>query len=166
MALHIRPATDADIPLLQRLAEETWRASYSEMLAPEQIDYMLGWMYGAEKIAAELAQGVVWQIAEMMSEPAGYYAWSFEQESSRARLHKLYVVPARQRQGIGRSMLEHAMRGAQSEGAHEMSLSVNKHNRRAQRLYESAGFRMASKVVFEIGEGFVMDDFVMVRPLP
>jgi len=164
-ALIFRSADGGDIPLLQQLADETWRASYSEMLSPEQINYMLRWMYGADKIAAEFAEGVVWQIAEIADEPVGYYSWRFEAESRRAKLNKLYVLPARQHQGCGRTMLEHAMGGAEERGAREMSLSVNKQNHRAQRLYQRAGFRIASEVVFDIGQGFVMDDFIMVRGL-
>lgn len=163
--MEIGTARIEDISLLQQLADETWRASYAHMLTLAQIDYMLAWMYGAETIAAELAGGVVWRIARAEKEPVGYYSWRLDADDARVNLNKLYVLPARQRQGFGRAMLEHALRGAGASGAREMSLNVNKQNARAQRLYAHAGFRITGEVVFEIGAGFVMDDFVMTRGL-
>ena len=47
VTVQFRPATAADIPLLQSLASEIWRASYVEMISPEQMDYMLERMYAA-----------------------------------------------------------------------------------------------------------------------
>ena len=46
-AFSTRPATVDDIPLLRDLAEQIWRVAYVGIIPPEQIDYMLGWMYGA-----------------------------------------------------------------------------------------------------------------------
>ena len=44
-------------------------------------------------------------------------------------------------------------------------LNVNKHNVSAQAAYQRRGFAIRGPVVLDIGGGFVMDDFVMARPL-
>jgi RimJ/RimL family protein N-acetyltransferase len=40
---------------------------------------------------------------------------------------------------------------------------VNKANVRAQRAYEQFGFRRIEDAVFDIGGGYVMDDYIMAR---
>jgi hypothetical protein len=45
-------------------------------------------------------------------------------------------------------------------------LNVNKRNALAIRAYERAGFVVRETVVIDIGEGFVMDDYIMVKRLP
>ena len=159
-----RPATPADIPVLRELAEQVWRVSYATMIPPEQIDYMLEWMYGAGQIARELAEGVAWELAFVDDRPTGFFSIGFE-EPARAKLHKLYVLPERQGAGFGQALLARAHTLAASRGASEIWLQVNKRNTRAIRAYERAGYVVERSAVFDIGRGFVMDDFIMHRAL-
>ena len=49
-----------------------------------------------------------------------------------------------------------------------MYLTVNKHNELAIRAYRGTGFDVIDSVETDIGEGFVMDDYIMekqVRPV-
>ncbi len=50
---------------------------------------------------------------------------------------------------------------AAERGAREVYLHVNRHNARAIRAYERAGFVVAGAVVGDTGGGFVPDDYVM-----
>src|SRR6266853_4324502 len=97
--LTFRLATAADIPTLRDLADRIWRACYPGMISLEQIEYMLGWMYSAEKIAAELAAGVHWEIAALDETPAGYLSLTFHSPEL-AELNKLYLLPAMQGRGL------------------------------------------------------------------
>jgi ribosomal protein S18 acetylase RimI-like enzyme len=164
LALTTRAATTADIPLLRDLAERTWRVSYVEMIPAEQIDFMLEWMYGPEQIAEELRAGVLWELAFAEDQPVGFFSVTFE-GSSRAKLNKLYILPERQGAGLGRALLERAHKLAASRGASEIWLQVNKSNARAIRAYQRSGYIVERSAVFEIGRGFVMDDFIMCRAL-
>jgi len=164
MTLTFRPATAADIPLLRDLAERIWRACYVEMIGGAQIDYMLDWMYSAEKIAAELSDGVLWEIAILDSAPVGYLATTFH-SAGQAELNKIYLLPARQGRGFGQQMLAHALATAAARGCTELRLRVNKSNVRALRAYDRAGFLIIESLVAEIGGGFVMDDHVLARSI-
>ena len=44
-------------------------------------------------------------------------------------------------------------------------LQVNKQNTGAVGFYTAAGFEVIREAVFEIGGGFVMDDYVMRKPV-
>lgn len=159
-----RPATTADIPVLRELAEQVWRVSYATMIPPEQIDYMLEWMYGAGQIAREMEEGVAWELALSDDRPIGFFSLGLE-EPARAKLHKLYVLPERQGAGLGQALLARAQALAAARGASEICLQVNKRNTRAIRAYERAGYVVERSAVFDIGQGFVMDDFIMRRAL-
>jgi ribosomal protein S18 acetylase RimI-like enzyme len=160
--MHIRPATEADIPLLRDLAQRIWRECYPGIVTHEQIEFMLGWMYSEEEIRRQLTTGVPWEIAELEGASVGYLSWQRE-DDGRVKISKLYVLPAQQRRGLGRQMLEHICKCARALGAHAVWLQVNKRNERAIGAYLKAGFRIEKEAVFDIGGGFVMDDYLMSR---
>ena len=55
-------------------------------------------------------------------------------------LAELYVVPARRGQGLGRALMEAALREARHRGADTMDIGVDEPDLAARRLYESLGF--------------------------
>ena len=55
-------------------------------------------------------------------------------------LAELYVAPARRGQGLGRALMEAALREARSRGADTMDIGVDEPDLAARRLYESLGF--------------------------
>jgi ribosomal protein S18 acetylase RimI-like enzyme len=55
-------------------------------------------------------------------------------------LAELYVVPARRGQGLGRALMDAALREARSRGADTMDIGVDEPDLAARRLYESLGF--------------------------
>ncbi|MEO6742565.1 MAG: GNAT family N-acetyltransferase [Chthoniobacteraceae bacterium] len=162
--MQIRAATESDIPVLRELAQRIWRECYPGLITVEQIEFMLGWMYSEEEIRRQLAAGVPWGIAELKGEPVGYLSWQRE-DDGRVKISKLYVLPQRQRCGLGRQMLEHVCEQSRALGAHAVWLQVNKRNERAIGAYLKACFHIENEAVFDIGGGFVMDDYLMVRAL-
>lgn len=162
-SLSTRAATEADIPLLRSLAERTWRVSYEEMLTPAQMDYMLDWMYSHGQIAKELRDGVVWELAFNDGQPVAFLSLTID--GVEAKLNKLYVLPEQQGRGLGAALLRHIDELAAAHGAQEIWLQVNKRNVRARQSYERAGYVVERAAVFDIGGGFVMDDFLLRRNL-
>lgn len=162
--LTFQRATEGDIPLLCHLAGVIWRTSYAALLPPGQIDYMLAWMYGAETIQRELTGGFCWEIALHEGQPAGFFSLGAPEKGA-AKLHKLYLLPELQGRGLGQLMIARAVDLARTAGAQKLVLQVNKANERAQRAYLRAGFEPVESAVFDIGGGYVMDDFIMARPL-
>jgi GNAT superfamily N-acetyltransferase len=63
--------------------------------------------------------------------------WSSGQE---CYLAELYVTPARRGQGLGRALMEAALREARRRGADTMNIEVDEPDMAARRLYESLGF--------------------------
>lgn len=162
--LSFRPATRDDIPILRKLADTIWHACYADMLSRGQIEHMLAWMYAAETLERQMERGVAWELAlDAEGAPVGFLSTTHDAASGRMELNKLYLLPALQGRGNGQAMLQRVLVKAAAAGASEVHLRVNKGNRRAITAYERAGFRIRESLVQDIGGGFVMDDFVMVR---
>jgi GNAT superfamily N-acetyltransferase len=162
-SLVIRPVGVDEIPALRALAERIWRVSYAVMLTPAQIDYMLAWMYAPETIAREMAEGVIWESAWLGAELVGFHSCAPERASRRLKLNKLYLLPEYQGRGLGQQLLARVHQLAAQAGVRQVWLQVNKQNARAIGAYRRAGYAVERSAVFDIGGGFVMDDFIMTR---
>jgi len=125
---------------------------------------MLSWMYAEERIVSEIEAGLRWEVAWLGEAAVGFYAVEVT-AGGEAKLHKLYLLPELQGRGHGQVMIARANEVVRELGATELWLQVNKQNTRALRAYERAGFRRVKEAVAEIGGGFVMDDFILSRPV-
>ncbi len=88
----IRKATFADCELINRMAKEVFPATYKEILSPEQLDYMMDWMYAPQNILKQMEEGHVYFIAYKDSGPCGYVSVQ-QQEKDVFHLQKIYVLP-------------------------------------------------------------------------
>ena len=92
-------------------------------------------------------------------------AATINSEAPAMKLDKLYVMPAHHKAGIGRLLIEHVVTRAREAGCASVRLNVNRENAVAIRAYERCGFVIRARGDFPIGNGFVMEDFIMVRDL-
>ena len=103
-----------------------------------------------------------WKIAKLDGRPIGYLAYQRE-DDGRVKISKLYVLPEHQRRGHGQEMLAQIFEQAQMLGAPAVWLQVNKRNAGAIGAYRKAGFEIIDGAVFNVGGGFVMDDYLMAK---
>lgn len=157
--LSIRAATLADIPLIRELAHGIWWAHYPEVISPEQIEYMLGWMYSTETLEQQISQNeqTYWLVSESEM-PTGFVALS-RQAEGQYFLHKFYLEVSEQGKGLGTAAFQALL--AQYPDIRELRLTVNRQNYKSINFYFKLGFRIEKCVDIPIGQGFVMDDFQM-----
>ena len=161
----ITPLADADVEAVAALAHEVWHAHYPGIISDAQIEYMLAQRYGSAVIRGELARpGVWWFAGREDGVLAAYMALQLEAPGV-IKIDKLYVKPALQRRGHGGRLLHHAAAVARRAGCPGLVLAVNRGNARAIAAYRKYGFTVREAVVKDIGGGFVMDDYVMVKTL-
>ncbi len=163
----IVPLTASSLDETLRLAERIWRSHYPGIITPAQIDYMLAQRYRAEIIAAQLDDPTHQWLSARNPEDAliGFAHGCFDQNSTQVKLDKLYVAPECQRQGVGAALLERLMDTARARGCQRIELQVNRNNHTAVASYRKAGFTVERESVLDIGNGFVMDDYIMARHL-
>lgn len=162
----IAAAAADEIAIVQQLADTIWRRHYPSIISEAQIDYMLGRGYTHEALAAfvgRVDRGLL--LARVAGGAVGFAAWHLDAGSGEAKLDRLYVLPAYQREGIGGALIARVEGDARAAGASTLILNVNKRNTQAIAAYTRHGFAVREAVVVPIGEGFVMDDFVLARPI-
>lgn len=100
--LTIQKVTVADCELINKMAGEVFPATYKEILSPEQLDYMMDWMYAPENIRKQMEEeGHVYFIAYKEGKPCGYVSVQ-QQEKDIFHLQKIYVLPHFQGSHCGR----------------------------------------------------------------
>ena len=152
-------AGQGDIPLVRAIADSVWPRVYRGLLSPEQISYMMDMMYSSEVISKELSCGVEWYLLNCGNETAGYLSIYFFDDV--CKLDKIYIKEEFRRSGIGRTGIEFVKDAARKRGVKQLILNVNKYNKSAHAAYFRYGFTHLRDEVNDIGNGFVMDDFVL-----
>ena len=156
-----KKATDQDITLLQELAEKSWNSAYANILSTDQIEYMLTEMYAKDELFKQL-QNPNYQYYLILSDviPAGFIGFEFHYEKETTKLHRIYLLKEFKGKGLGKKALDFMKKMAAQTSDKRIILNVNKENP-ARKMYESQGFKVFKEEVFDIGNGYVMDDFLM-----
>lgn len=160
----VRPVKSAeDIAEVVRLAREIWGEHYVPIIGQEQVDYMLDKFQGESAITGQLAEGYEYFLASRDEQNAGYAAVVPDDARSSCLLSKIYVRKSLRGLGIGKEMLRFVEEMCRRRGITRIRLTVNRHNADSIAWYERMGFRNAGPMVQDIGDGFVMDDFLMEK---
>lgn len=147
-----------DISTVQQLAREIWEEHYLPIIGQQQIDYMLDLFYATEKIQKELEEGVYWEILYLENEAIGYLVCEVEEEN--IQLSKLYLKSKIRGRGLGKFLIDRAIEIAKENNKNSIRLNVNKNNTQSIAFYERVGFLKVEEGVFDIGNGYFMDDFI------
>ena len=157
------PLRNEEIDDLTRLAHRIWHAHYPGIITVEQIDYMLKRGYTRTVIENEIsALGIFWIAIKDGDDMIGFISVGPHGEGI-FKLHKLYLLPEYHGLGIGSQALAETERIARQQKVAKLVLNVNRHNPKAISAYKRAGWQIAEETVVEIGGGYVMDDYLMVK---
>ena len=159
----IRLAENKDLPTIQMLAKKIWPDTYGHILSAEQIEYMLELMYSHESLEQQKsASHHIFLILDFDSHPSGFASYSISAAEKKGKLHKIYIDQQLQGKGLGKSLLEEVIRRVRSAGCAILQLDVNRRNK-ARSFYEKHGFKVTAEKDTDIGNGFVMMDYVMEK---
>lgn len=162
MSIDIRPIAPEDLPTIAALARATWLDAYAGIISREQIDYMLAQRYDPERLKADTGNPEKWLHQVFIDGVRAGFA-ACEICGDEFKLDKLYIHPDMQRKGAGAALIAHAAALARDRGYPAMILAVNKNNAQALRAYDRYGFHVRDKTVTDIGNGFIMDDYIMEK---
>jgi diamine N-acetyltransferase len=161
--LSIIPATEDDIPLIRLLTNKIWPPTYSSIISKEQIDYMLEMMYSVESLEKQMRGGAPFIIVYDEGEPVGFASYG-EISPGIFKLHKIYILPSLQGKGTGKFVIDFIINEIKNNGAAALQLQVNRRNK-AKLFYEKLGFTVIKEFDFDIGNGYVMDDYLMEKKI-
>jgi ribosomal protein S18 acetylase RimI-like enzyme len=153
----LRLAQTSDLGDIQNLAQKIWHEHYVPFIGQAQVDYMLGLFYTQTALLQQISEGQIFYIIENEAVSVGFLAIS-KKASGAYFINKFYVNG--RRKGFGAMVFAEVL--ATYSDIETIHLTVNKHNFRAINFYFKMGFVIEKTAIFEIGNDFIMDDFVMV----
>lgn len=163
----ITKAGPDDLQTIHDMAQVVFRHTYREILTPEQMEYMMDWMYSPGNLKKQLEEGHVYYIAHSDGEPCGYLSVQREGVDPEGvevfHLQKIYVMPSFQGGGLGRMLFEQAVSHAntfRTSPKARIELNVNRSNP-AVEFYSHLGLTILRQGDFHIGNGFYMNDYIM-----
>lgn len=148
----------SDIAATARLARQIWEQHYTPIIGTEQVNYMLTKFQSEAAIAQQIEEGyeyTLWQT----DKPVGYLC--IQERENHLFISKIYVTHPERGKGYGKEMMNYAMAIAADKALQIIRLTVNKHNDKSIAAYQKMSFTIRRAVVFDIGQGYVMDDYEM-----
>jgi ribosomal protein S18 acetylase RimI-like enzyme len=166
MSISIRRWERADLPTIQQLLLETWLDAYVGFVPRQDLVDYLHTEYSQAKLGALFEHpDVTGYLAQVDGPMAGYAKLYHARAEGRLYLHQLYVLPARQRLGLGTRLLAYAEELARGLGAQRIWLGVMVRNARAVAWYRKLGYTVTETSPFVMGATTV-DHYVGYLPLP
>ena len=153
--------SNSDFLIIETLANTIWREHYIPIIGKSQVDYMLKKFQSIDAIAKQIEKGFEYFIINYEKNPVGYMA--IKVEAVALFLSKFYVINNFRGKGFGKEAMRFIEQQAKIKQLKQIKLTVNKNNVDSLKFYEKVGFVKAEKILIDIGNGFVMDDYLMVK---
>ncbi|MEM6770096.1 MAG: GNAT family N-acetyltransferase [Bacteroidota bacterium] len=184
MNYRIVSATPSDYATIRKIAHATWPDTFGDILTGAQIDYMLRMMYSEAAITEQAAKGHVFKIlveaqrgnqngnpnphylkaTTTRFKAVGYVSYQLDYLPGTTKIHKLYLLPSTQGKGYGKALLQKVEQIARNAGQQRLRLDVNYQNK-AIGFYEYLGLQKIERCNTDIGNGYLMEDWVMEKGL-
>ncbi len=148
------------IPKLAKLTSSIWHEYWTQILSPEQIDYMVDKFQSEKAILEQYKnENYTYYYINEDNQNIGYFGLSNKKDY--LFLSKLYISKDYRHKGLGTKAFEKIKEIAKNKGYKSIQLTVNKYNTNTISAYDKWGFKTIDSVVTDIGSGFVMDDYIM-----
>lgn len=144
-----------------QLARQIWTQHYIPIIGEAQVEYMLDKYQSKEAIQNQIDTGSRYYLINHDEQNAGYF--SFTEHDDHLFLSKLYVLDSYRGIGLGKKSMEFIENEAYKSSCGKIRLTVNKYNHNSIKAYKKMGFENIDSVVQDIGNGFVMDDYVLEK---
>lgn len=160
-SVHLSEARTEDIPAIARLAATIWHQHYTSIIGTDQINYMLEMMYSYESLIEQMTQkGHTFFLIHENEVCIGFISVSKMENTTHSYfIHKYYLLQELAGKGAGTAAFIELLKRLQPE---ELRLTVNRQNFKSINFYFKNGFKIEQLADIDIGNGYVMNDFVMV----
>lgn len=154
-------ANTVQLSIIRDLAYRIWPSTYGEILSEAQLKFMLDKFYNLDFLENLRKNGQHFLLLEENAVFLGYAAYELNYENSNTtKIQKIYVLPETQGKGLGRKLMDFIKNKAIENDNDGLLLNVNRYNN-ALGFYEKYGYTIKEIVDIEIGNGYLMEDYVM-----
>ncbi|MCM3547860.1 GNAT family acetyltransferase [Niallia circulans] len=156
--------TSRDISELARLGADIWQQHYVTIISNEQIAYMLDKFQSVQAITEQIEkEGYEYYFLIANGEKIGYIGT--KQEEGKLFLSKCYIEKSHRGKGYASQAFAFLETLCQKSSLTKIWLTVNRHNKDSIAVYEKKGFQKVRTQIADIGNGYVMDDYIMEKEL-
>lgn len=151
--------TDTQIQEVATLAFTIWNEHFVPIIGQAQVDYMIAKFQSYPALKEQLKNNYEYFLFELDNSFIGYMGIHKEKES--LFLSKLYILHTARNKGIARKALHFLKDLCRSYNLHRIWLTCNKYNEHTLAVYKHLGFQIAATQEVNIGEGYIMDDYIL-----
>lgn len=165
MEIKLIKTKEEELSKIAQMAELIWKKYYIEIISINQIEYMLNKFYSNDALKLQIKNGQDFYFIKNQSEFLGFVSLS-QQDISTYFIHKFYILPEQHRQNLGSNVMHeiiNVINGLYNIHNYKLKLTVNRQNFKAINFYFKNGFTIESVEDFDIGESYLMNDFVMIK---
>ena len=158
-SLEITPCTNVEIEKVVQLGEIIWREHYSPIIGINQVNYMLEKFQSFEAIQTQSKEGYLYSLITLSGKCIGYF--STQPRGNSLFISKVYILKEYRGNGYFKIIMDHIAKFALKEKLDSLTLTVNKYNKDSIEIYLKKGFVIVESAIFDIGNGYIMDDYIM-----
>ncbi len=163
MKIELSKYTPEYVSTIRELAQSIWWKHYPDIIGEKQVTYMLEKMYSIEVLNEHITKGSqVFYLIKHHEENCGFVAIERKSENE-LFLQKFYILQSTQNKGIGTIAFENLLRLYPKVST--IRLQVNRENIKPINFYFKLGFKIEKSANFDIGDGYFMNDFVMIKTI-
>lgn len=160
MSFSVKRVAREDIPQLAQIADEVWHEYFPCILSAGQIDYMVDQFQSEHALRDQLEhQGYQYYFLMENGTVVGYTG--IKPERNALFLSKLYLLKQYRGRGFSSKAFAFLKQYCAERGLKSIWLTVNRHNADTIAVYKHRGFLVVREEQTDIGNGYVMDDYVM-----
>jgi diamine N-acetyltransferase len=149
--------------VIEALAQRIVPDFYGAFFAVETAEYLVESGHTAGALAAQAEQGSRHFIIDCNGEAVGYFSLSVE--ATTMLLSHFYVLAAWRGRGLGKMAMDFIEGTARASGVSQIELLVLRENLAAVGMYGRSGFEVAEEVLTRLGNGAVLEDYVMRKAI-
>lgn len=158
--LRIIPVTNIELVYsLSAVADDIWREHYTPIIGEAQVDYMLEKFLSPDALVEQINSGYEYFLFSYEYTFAGFAG--IHEEDGKLFLSKLYVHEEFRGKGIASHMFKQFIEICKERNLSKIWLTCNRHNTNTLAVYEHLGFQTVREEATDIGNGFVMDDYIL-----
>ena len=159
----IPAVNDAEILGVAALAEEIWHEHFPPIIGEEQVDYMVEKFQSFDALKKQIADGYEYFLISSDYMMVGYTG--VKEKDGSLFLSKLYLLKDSRGQHLSTEVFGHLADLAKERKLDKIWLTCNKYNSHSLDVYKHLGFEIVRDEVTDIGNGIVMDDYILEYPI-
>lgn len=156
----VKAETDEQLQEIDATAKIIWNEHFVPIIGQAQVDYMLEKFQCFDALKEQLVEGYEYYQIRPDGEMAGYMG-IHQEDADTMFLSKLYVRADHRGEHLATKAFDFLKELSHERGCKKVYLTCNKYNNNTLAVYDHFGFEKTDEQDNPIGEGFVMEDYIM-----